>query len=262
MVTGIAGILALIFYKATYDLSPGGLSGGSVVGMWYGVIGTGLMIYAGLLSALRRVPRWWRLGARKTWLRGHIWLGGLSVVFILCHSGFRWGGPVELVLWIVLLGTLVTGIYGLVLQQVLPRLITARIACEAPYDQIPLIHQKMLERADRLISQEKDRDDRPIPPRLKDFYVKRVRPYLAGAEDSERRLSSPGGAEEVFAENDLTPAATSAVSELQELCYERSQLLEQERLYHWLHGWLFVHIPLSIALLVLGGVHIVMSLYY
>ncbi len=55
--------------------TPGGLTGGSLVGLWYGIIGSALMIYAGLLSLLRRVPSWWWIGSRKVWLRGHIWLG-------------------------------------------------------------------------------------------------------------------------------------------------------------------------------------------
>ena len=44
------------------------------------------MIYAGLLSAHRLFPAWWWLGMRKTWLRGHLWLGSLSVVLIACHA--------------------------------------------------------------------------------------------------------------------------------------------------------------------------------
>ena len=42
---------------------------------------------------------------------------------------------------------------------------------------------------------------------------------------------------------------------------ERRLLLEQERIYHWLHGWLLLHIPLSAALLVLGLAHVFMSLF-
>ena len=80
------------------------------------------MVYAGLLSAMRNVPSWWWIGPRQTWMRGHIWLGLLSGVLILCHSGYRWGGPLEIALWVVLIAMLMTGIYGLVLQQVLPRL--------------------------------------------------------------------------------------------------------------------------------------------
>jgi hypothetical protein len=39
-------------------------------------------------------------------------------------------------------------------------------------------------------------------------------------------------------------------------------LVLQERLHHWLHGWLLVHIPLSLALIGLGFVHAVVALRY
>jgi hypothetical protein len=34
------------------------------------------------------------------------------------------------------------------------------------------------------------------------------------------------------------------------------------RLHRWLHGWLYVHVPLSMGFLVLTLVHAVMSLKY
>jgi hypothetical protein len=33
-------------------------------------------------------------------------------------------------------------------------------------------------------------------------------------------------------------------------------------MYRMLHGWLLVHVPLSIALLVLGGIHAIVALRY
>ena len=38
--------------------------------------------------------------------------------------------------------------------------------------------------------------------------------------------------------------------------------LGKERLHYFLHGWLLLHVPLSLILLVLGVVHAVMSTYY
>src|SRR5947209_18427853 len=146
-----AGALALYLYLAR--TSAGMLTGGSLVGMWYGIIGAGLMIYAGLLSALRKVRSWWWLGARKTWLRGHVWLGLLSVVLILCHSSFHWGGPLETALWLVLIGVILTGILGIVLQNVLPRLLTSRVPTEAPYEQIPHLCRQMRRKADAIIDE-------------------------------------------------------------------------------------------------------------
>jgi len=37
-------------------------------------------------------------------------------------------------------------------------------------------------------------------------------------------------------------------------------LLRQEQMHRWMHGWLLLHIPLSLALILLGAVHAVMAL--
>ena len=52
-------------------------SGASLMGLAYGVVGSMMMIFAGLLAARKKVPAW-RLGSAQFWMRGHIWLGTLS----------------------------------------------------------------------------------------------------------------------------------------------------------------------------------------
>ncbi len=150
--TLLVGTVALALYLYLRSVTPGGLTGGSLVGMWYGIIGSGLMVYAGLLSALRKIPSWWWLGSRKVWLKGHIWLGLLSALFLLCHSSFRWGGPLEIALWAAVIGTLATGVAGLALQQVLPRLLTARFPNEVPYEQIPHLCNVVRHKADEAMA--------------------------------------------------------------------------------------------------------------
>ena len=51
-----------------------------------------------------------------------------------------------------------------------------------------------------------------------------------------------------------------ALQQLFVLCEERRQFNTQLRLHRWLHWWLMVHIPPSIALLVLFVAHVVVSL--
>src|SRR5262249_2032029 len=109
------GLVALLLHLWLERRSPAGVPGGHLPGLFFGLVGFALMLYAAALSLLRRVPSWWWIGARKTWLRGHVWLGALSGVLILCHSGFHLGGPFEQVLMILLLLTLGTGVVGLVL---------------------------------------------------------------------------------------------------------------------------------------------------
>jgi hypothetical protein len=279
-VTLVLGVAALAVYLVLFHLSPGGLTGGSTVGLWYGVIGSALMIYAGLLSALRRVPTWTWIGARKVWLRGHIWLGLLSAVFLLCHAGFRLGGFLETLLWVCVAGVLLTGVFGLLVQQVLPRLMTTRVPCEAPYEQIPHLCQVMRRKADVLV----DAVCGPYDPRtvdiettraaarlaedakaqLRAFYEHDVRPFLV-ERHGRSALTNPLQAEARFAKLRNLSGMTEMrdqLGQLAALCEERRLLAEQERIHFWLHSWLLIHIPLSVALLVLGIAHVWTALYF
>jgi hypothetical protein len=265
--TAVFATAATAFYLGCYYATPGGLTGGSLVGLWYGLLGSALMVYAGLLSLLRRVPSWWWIGSRRVWLRGHIWLGLLSGLLILYHSGFRWGGPLELVLWVVLLLTLATGILGLLLQQFLPHLLTARIASEAPFEQIPHLCLVMRQQADTLVEDvEADaKRDADVKAELRKFFDTEVRPFLAPVYARSSRLAHPLRAEVLFARMRAMPGMSDVKEQLGRLetyCEERRQLGEQERLHRWLHAWLLVHVPLSVVLLVLGLTHAVVSLYY
>lgn len=265
--TLLLAVAATAFYVWRYFATPGGLTGGSLVGLWYGIIGTALMIYAALLSLLRRVPSWWWIGSRKVWLRGHIWLGTLSGLFILYHSGFRWGGPLELILWVILLLTLTTGILGLLAQQILPHLLTTRIASEAPYEQIPHLCVQMRQQADSSIEgvEADAKRDADVKVELRKFFDADVRPFLAPDYDLSSSLAHPLRAQVLFARIRAMPGMSDVkeqLSQLETFCDERRQLGEQERMHRWLHVWLLVHVPLSVVLLILGLAHAVMSLYY
>ncbi len=274
-----AGFLATALYVWLDRITPGGLSGGTTIGLWYGIAGSLLMIFAGLLSALRRVPSWWWIGSRTLWLKGHVWLGLLSGVFILCHSGFRWGGLLERVLWSVLGLILASGVFGLMLQQILPRMITARVPHETPYEQIPQVCRALRSAADSLTEKAlgpldagvavaestKSDTEHGVETQIKEFYKSQVRPFLDGQYRRSSPLAHPLRAEAAFARVRglaLSPPLTEHVAQLEQFCEERRQLAEQERLWRWLHGWLFVHVPLSMVLLVLGLAHVVVSLEY
>ena len=60
----------------------------------------------------------------------------------------------------------------------------------------------------------------------------------------------------------LDPKAHPAVENLEGLCNQRRQLAEQAKLHFWLHNWLLIHLPLSVALIVLMFVHIFEALKY
>jgi hypothetical protein len=278
VVTVALAAVCLASYLLLDRMTPGGLTGGSTAGLWYGTIGSALMVFAGLLAAHRTVPAWWWLGPRKIWLKGHIWLGLLSVLVILCHSSFRWGGPLENALWIVFGLTILSGLFGLFLQQFVPRIITARVPNEGPYEQIPHLCHVMTRQADRLLACIWETDIRATQAsiavsqlglgakmQLQEFYDAQVLPFLSGPYRRSAMLANRLQAETAFARLKALPGLVDArpqLDELELLCLERRQLADQERLHYVLHGWLLTHIPLSVALLVLGVAHAVASLYF
>lgn len=279
ILTAVAAVAALGSWWWLNHNSPEGLTGGSIAGLWYGLIGWLLMIFAWLLSAVRRFPRY-RLPPRKWWLKGHIWLGLLSGVFILCHSSFRFGGLLERVLYVVFALTLATGIFGLVLQQFLPHTLATSIPSEAPYEQIPHICSVMRRKADAVVGKVLGPAVDPetlegtalhisrflnTTKQVLEFYESQVRPFLGEEFNRNSPLANPLKAEAIF--DKLTDLSASSdlkdlVGQLRALCEERRLLGEQERLHHWLHGWLFLHIPLSVVLFFLGVAHAVVALWY
>lgn len=278
VVTALLAVLAFGVYYWQYRTTPGGLRGGDFLGLWYGIVGSALMIFAGLLSALRHVPSWWWLGPRQTWLRGHIWLGLLSVLLIWCHSGFALGGPLTVALWIVFLLVIVTGIYGLVLQHFLPRLITSQVPCEAPYEQIPHLCHRMRQRADEVLTDVFQTDVEPsqmsimesqtglgAKVQLQEFYERQIRPFLQPRFHRTALLADPVKAEAAFSRLRALPGLAGVkdkVAELETLCEERRLLARQERLHTLLHSWLLLHVPLAVVLLVLSVAHVISALYY
>jgi hypothetical protein len=152
-----AFLSAVIFAVATAsyviyaEMSPRGPTGGSLMGLVYGVVGSAFMIFAGLLAGRKQVP-FWRLGSAQFWLRGHLWLGTLSVPLILFHSGFGLGGIVEQLLWAFFALVVLSGFFGLAMQHLLPRLMTSQVPRETFRAQIPYLRKRNRLLSDRLVA--------------------------------------------------------------------------------------------------------------
>jgi hypothetical protein len=99
---------------------------------------------------------------------------------------------------------------------------------------------------------------------LRSFYLNEMRPFLERPKQRGQRLTDAAKAGIAFSGlRTLLPAAAHAtLADLEDICDEARQLTRQERLHHWLHGWLLLHIPLSLTLILLGVVHAVMALRY
>ena len=283
----IASLIVLGLATGTYVVyaasSPAGPSGGSAIGLTFGIAGSLCMIFAGLLAARKKVPVW-RLGRAQTWMRGHLWLGLLSLPLILFHGGFRFGGPLTSVLMVLLIVVVASGIFGALLQHYMPPLMTTRIPMETIFEQIDRVRAQLLAEADGIVEAAcgplNSQSAAPaagsrssvatatiattdtLP--LCNFYSRDMRPFLQQQRAQVAALSNPAKADGIFEGlRTLLPVALHAtVKNLEDICEEERQLRRQIRYHHWLHGWLMLHVPLSLALLLLGCAHAIMALRY
>src|SRR5499425_3015098 len=141
---------ALALYLLELWTSPQGARGGSGIGLLLGIVGFGFMIYAAALGARKRVPTW-RVGRAKAWMRGHLWLGLLSLPLILFHGGFHFGGALTRVLMWLLIITVASGVYGALLQNAIPKKMTSDVPLETIYDEIGHVRALLREEADRAV---------------------------------------------------------------------------------------------------------------
>jgi hypothetical protein len=275
--------VAVAVYIAYVAHSPAGPSGGSAIGLAFGITGTICMVFAGLLGARKKVPVW-RLGRAQTWMRGHLWLGLLSLPLICFHAGFRFGGLLTSVLMILLLTVVASGIFGAALQHFMPSIVTARVPMETIFEQVDNIRSQLLAEADEMVDAACGPPNLEIPAiarimpvgtavapaesmgtlPLRKFYSHELRPFLRHEREHSGSLSSEVKASAMFEGlRTLLPANLQAtINNLEQICEEERQLRRQVTFHHWLHGWLMLHVPLSLALLLLGCAHAIMALRY
>jgi hypothetical protein len=99
---------------------------------------------------------------------------------------------------------------------------------------------------------------------LVEFLERQVLPYLRATRGERFRLGNSRFSDDTFRFVKLRVAELyrARVEEIQAWCDERRMLDLQTKLHHWLHGWLFVHVPISFLLLMLTAWHAFVTLFY
>jgi hypothetical protein len=273
--------MSLVLYASFRVPSTNGSMGGTAAGLAFGSIGFAFMIFAALLGARKRVPVY-RFGRAQSWMRGHLWLGLLSLPIILLHSGFRYGHGLTAWLMTLLIAVVLSGVFGAALQHYMPRVMTREVTMETIYEEIGHVRAQLMEEAGELIQQaaggQKQAAAEPDAPDssaaavavvdeagpLRNFYEQELKPFLENPSAHGSALGDAARAHNAFAQlrTLVPPPLHTAIEDLEGICEEERQLTLQSQLHVWLHGWLLLHIPLSLALLLLGAIHAVMALRY
>lgn len=257
----VASAAAIGWYAAASWHSAQWPSGSSPPGFTCGVAAGLLILFDFFLWPRKTLFRVWRIGRTQTWLRAHIWLGLLTVPLIAVHAWRELGGVLSTTLVILFGIVIASGIFGLALQQFLPRMITAAVPRETLYSQIDSVAKQACDEARAKLIEFRG----VIPANsLSQRFDAEIAPYLLGGAKSGSLLAGEAAAGNYFrALRESTPATYHpAIDALEDYCRKRRQFDLQRRLHLWLHTWLWIHLPLSAALVVLMFVHIFVALKY
>jgi hypothetical protein len=99
---------------------------------------------------------------------------------------------------------------------------------------------------------------------IAEFLERHILPYLAARRGYKLRLGNARFSDDTFrfVRLRITEAYRMRVDEIQAWCDERRMLDLQIKLHHWLHAWLFLHVPISFLLLMLTAWHAFVTLFY
>ncbi len=246
--------------------------GGTPLGLIFGSVAFLIFLFASALG-IRKKKRTWPIGSVQFWLKAHIWLTVLTIPLVLLHCGFHSGGAHTTALMLLYGVVMGSGFFGLALQQFMPRLMAEKLPREVVFEQIPHLRSQLLDTAKKL--RESLAKSQPVPASpsisrsgiyagvdssveiLIRFLDRECLPYLAAKRGERHTLGSERIAGGIFNKLRLNVDEQwkPRVDAMQTWCAERRLMDLQTKLQHWLHGWLLIHVPSSVALLVFTAWH-------
>jgi hypothetical protein len=242
--------------------------GGSALGIAYGVAAAVLLLVLLFLGVRKR----WhtsRLGRLESWCQSHVYLGVLAVGIVLCHSGFRFGDRVAVGALLVLVAVALSGLVGAVLYTAVPLLLTGVETNLAPEEMSRQVNQlggamarlaagrspALEEIARGLLGEER-------PGRLAGWRLL-LRPPRAPGPGRGGEPTQGAWARWL---PEVPPAEQPELQQLLVLARQRRELhqalVRQQRYRNLLAVWLYLHVPLSVLLLLALAAHLWGALRY
>jgi hypothetical protein len=240
-------------------------NGGTWLGYLLGSIGAGMIVWLSLLGVRKRV-----IGSKpfslKGWTSAHVYLGLSLIVIGTLHTGFQLGWNVHTLAWALMMIVILSGLWGISLYANLPERLSANRG--------EVTQLQMLE-AIRTLDRQLDTAAQPLGGEDAEF-VRMSLEQCRIAGSLRQRLfgnyASDGSARALAAIAEKVMAGLRSgrgddrLQQIQFLLERKEAALAQARrhiaLKTQLELWLYVHVPVTIALLAALLAHIISVFLY
>lgn len=242
-------------------------NGGSWYGYTLGAIGALLIVWLAWLGVRKRrmTPGNWSL---KGWTSAHVYLGLLLAVIGTFHTGFQLGYNVHTLAWTLMMLVIVSGIYGITVYSTLPEKLSANrgeMTREQMVESLAGI-DRQLEAAAQPLSREDA--DSVIAVIEHDPFRAGVWARLRGSQrhDPIARALAHISTSRAWSQDNATQDDNSAQQRVRALLGRRESQVAQIRRHMkvkaLLEIWLYIHVPLTIALIAALIAHVISVFYY
>lgn len=258
----IATVVCVLAYAANLVLDE--VHPGNWWGISYGTAATLLMVGAALIGVRRRSMNRaakQSLGKSREWLQFHLYAGTLAAILVLMHGGFTLpSGALNWWLWLLTVWVTISGLIGVAIQRVVPRMLASGLTTEVVYERIPELVVQIRERAEKLVETCTD----PV----RDFYRRNLVPVLGTLQPRAiYYVDITGGIQSRVRQFDylrkvLSSEEKEKLDRLETLFRTKLEMDAHYTLQRALRWWLYTHVPLSLVLLVLIAIHLYAVWYY
>jgi len=253
---GAVTLVALAVVAAAVYLQFLALRDTSFLTGWLLVIAFVVLAAYNLRKKLPFLP----LARSASWMQLHLWLGLLTVALFFMHTGLRWpNGALETLLWLLFVGLLVTGVFGIAISRLAPRGLTdhgERIL----FERIPVFRAQLADEVEALATTSVQELGSGT---IASFYSRRLQPFFARPRNVAHHLCGSGAPvhrlrrELRGLERYLSDRGREMLDEIESRVVAKDNLDYQYAWQGLLKGWLFAHIPLTYAAAVVAAVHVV-----
>lgn len=259
-------LFALLLLALTATFIPYARSefphGGSTMGIAYGIAGYLLILLLAYFGIRKRSYRS-TFGTLEQWLQSHIYLGVLVMVILLFHAGGRYNDKVAVATLILVAIVVASGILGAILYVTVPRMLTeveSNLTVPELSEQLNQLARNMA----RIASARSAPFQRIFEELLRESEPGALAGWRLLLAFGRRKKQDQGDWARLIA---LVPKEEQ--EELRQMLVvsrQRKELLlrlvYQQRYKNVLEFWLYIHVPFTVALLVMSVVHIVAVFYY
>jgi hypothetical protein len=216
-----------------------------------------LIILLTLFNVRKKLPFLPLLPA-STWMQVHIYVGLLSFVVCLLHTGWRIPqGGLELALAILFYLVAMSGVLGLAISRWLPGHLTV-LGENVIFERIPALRAGLRQDVQEMVLQSVGKLQSST---IADFYEMRLHPYFLRPRSQWHHLRGSGKplakllSEVQALDRYLNGEERAFMTRIVEKIHAKNNLDYQQARQGLLKAWLFIHIPLTYAMIIVAVVH-------